>query len=171
MRRKAKIICSLVWSAGCNPTNWLRPSRAYRRSRHVSFVAGAALFPVSAPLSMSRSILRRTFSASDFWRAPELRLTLTPKWVPRGDAAHLFTPTGGLGYNTAVEDAVNLGWKLAAVLKGWGGPALLKSYEIERQALARRNTTTRGVLQTRSGCTSRRWNSRMTRPRAGRHGK
>jgi 2-polyprenyl-6-methoxyphenol hydroxylase-like FAD-dependent oxidoreductase len=33
-----------------------------------------------------------------------------------GDAAHLFTPTGGLGYNTAVEDAVNLGWKLAAVL-------------------------------------------------------
>jgi hypothetical protein len=57
-----------------------------------------------------------------------------------GDAAHLFTPTGGLGYNTAVEDAVNLGWKLAAVLKGWGGPALLESYEIERQALARRNT-------------------------------
>jgi len=57
-----------------------------------------------------------------------------------GDAAHLFTPTGGLGYNTAVEDAVNLGWKLAAVLKGWGGPGLLKSYEIERQALARRNT-------------------------------
>ncbi|CAN0387500.1 unnamed protein product, partial [Phaeothamnion confervicola] len=38
-----------------------------------------------------------------------------------GDAAHLFTPTGGLGYNTAVEDAVNLGWKLAACIKGWGG--------------------------------------------------
>jgi len=57
-----------------------------------------------------------------------------------GDAVHLFTPTGGLGYNTAVEDAVNLGWKLAAVLKGWGGPALLDSYEIERQAIAKRNT-------------------------------
>jgi 2-polyprenyl-6-methoxyphenol hydroxylase-like FAD-dependent oxidoreductase len=57
-----------------------------------------------------------------------------------GDAAHLFTPTGGLGYNTAVEDAVNLGWKLAAVLKGWGGPELLASYETERQAIARRNT-------------------------------
>ena len=40
-----------------------------------------------------------------------------------GDAVHLFTPTGGLGYNTAIEDAVNLGWKLAAVLNGWGGPA------------------------------------------------
>jgi hypothetical protein len=58
-----------------------------------------------------------------------------------GDAAHLFTPAGGLGYNTAVEDAVNLGWKLNAVLKGWGGPALLVSYETERQGIARRNTT------------------------------
>ena len=53
---------------------------------------------------------------------------------------HLFTPTGGLGYNTAVEDAVNLGWKLAAALQGWGGPALLDTYEIERQAIAKRNT-------------------------------
>jgi 2-polyprenyl-6-methoxyphenol hydroxylase-like FAD-dependent oxidoreductase len=57
-----------------------------------------------------------------------------------GDAAHLFTPTGGLGYNTAVEDAVNLGWKLAALIKGWGGPGLLASYETERQVIARRNT-------------------------------
>src|SRR6185503_13666801 len=57
-----------------------------------------------------------------------------------GDAAHLFTPAGGLGYNTAVEDAVNLGWKLSAVLRGWGGPALLDTYETERQAIARRNT-------------------------------
>jgi hypothetical protein len=58
-----------------------------------------------------------------------------------GDAVHLFTPAGGLGYNTAVEDAVNLGWKLAAVLKGWGGPALLDTYETERQAIAQRNTS------------------------------
>jgi hypothetical protein len=58
-----------------------------------------------------------------------------------GDAAHLFTPTGGLGYNTAVEDAVNLGWKLAAVLKGRASPRLLESYEIERKPLAVRNTT------------------------------
>jgi 2-polyprenyl-6-methoxyphenol hydroxylase-like FAD-dependent oxidoreductase len=57
-----------------------------------------------------------------------------------GDAAHLFTPTGGLGYNTAVEDSVNLGWKLAAVIKGQGGPALLDSYAIERRPLAVRNT-------------------------------
>ena len=57
-----------------------------------------------------------------------------------GDAAHLFTPTGGLGYNTAVEDAVNLGWKLAAVLKGQAGPGLLETYEAERRPLALRNT-------------------------------
>jgi 2-polyprenyl-6-methoxyphenol hydroxylase-like FAD-dependent oxidoreductase len=57
-----------------------------------------------------------------------------------GDAAHLFTPTGGLGYNTAIEDAVNLGWKLAAVLKNHAGPELLASYEAERRPLALRNT-------------------------------
>jgi 2-polyprenyl-6-methoxyphenol hydroxylase-like FAD-dependent oxidoreductase len=56
-----------------------------------------------------------------------------------GDAAHLFTPTGGLGYNTAVEDAVNLGWKLAAVLRGQAGAGLLESYEAERRVLAQRN--------------------------------
>jgi 2-polyprenyl-6-methoxyphenol hydroxylase-like FAD-dependent oxidoreductase len=57
-----------------------------------------------------------------------------------GDAVHLFTPTGGLGYNTAVEDAVNLGWKLAAVLKGQAAAGLLDSYEAERRPLAIRNT-------------------------------
>lgn len=57
-----------------------------------------------------------------------------------GDAAHLFTPTGGLGYNTAIEDAVNLGWKLAAVLKGQAAAQLLDSYQTERRPLAIRNT-------------------------------
>jgi 2-polyprenyl-6-methoxyphenol hydroxylase-like FAD-dependent oxidoreductase len=57
-----------------------------------------------------------------------------------GDAAHLFTPAGGLGYNTAVEDAVNLGWKLAAAIKGVAGPQLLDSYELERRPAAVRNT-------------------------------
>lgn len=57
-----------------------------------------------------------------------------------GDAAHLFTPTGGLGYNTAVDDAVNLGWKLAMIVKGRAGPRLLASYEAERRPLAIRNT-------------------------------
>ena len=57
-----------------------------------------------------------------------------------GDAAHLFTPTGGLGYNTAVEDAVNLAWKLAAVLRGQAPLSLLDTYEVERKPLAARNT-------------------------------
>jgi 2-polyprenyl-6-methoxyphenol hydroxylase-like FAD-dependent oxidoreductase len=57
-----------------------------------------------------------------------------------GDAVHLFTPMGGLGYNTAIEDAVNLGWKLAAVLEGQAHPRLLETYETERRPLALRNT-------------------------------
>lgn len=50
-----------------------------------------------------------------------------------GDAAHLNPPFGGHGFNTGVGDAVDLGWKLAAVLAGWGGPGLLDSYEAERR--------------------------------------
>ena len=57
-----------------------------------------------------------------------------------GDAAHLFTPTGGFGMNTGMDDASNLAWKLAALVQGWGGPGLLKSYEIERRPIAERNT-------------------------------
>jgi 2-polyprenyl-6-methoxyphenol hydroxylase-like FAD-dependent oxidoreductase len=57
-----------------------------------------------------------------------------------GDAAHLFTPTGGFGMNTGMDDAANLAWKLAALVQGWGGADLLKSYEIERRPIAERNT-------------------------------
>lgn len=57
-----------------------------------------------------------------------------------GDAVHLFTPTGGMGYNTAVGDAVNAGWKLAEVVRGHASPKLLESYEIERKPIAHRNT-------------------------------
>jgi 2-polyprenyl-6-methoxyphenol hydroxylase-like FAD-dependent oxidoreductase len=57
-----------------------------------------------------------------------------------GDAVHLFTPTGGFGMNTGIDDIVNLAWKLAATVKGWGGPNLLASYERERKPIAIRNT-------------------------------
>jgi 2-polyprenyl-6-methoxyphenol hydroxylase-like FAD-dependent oxidoreductase len=50
-----------------------------------------------------------------------------------GDAAHLQSPSGGYGMNGGVGDAVNFGWKLAAVLRGWGGEGLLDTYEIERR--------------------------------------
>jgi 2-polyprenyl-6-methoxyphenol hydroxylase-like FAD-dependent oxidoreductase len=56
-----------------------------------------------------------------------------------GDAAHLVIPTGGLGMNTGVGDAIDLGWKLHATLVGWGGPNLLHSYEIERRQVGDRN--------------------------------
>jgi hypothetical protein len=57
-----------------------------------------------------------------------------------GDAAHLFTPTGGFGMNTGMDDSANLAWKLAAVLQGWGGPKLLDSYHAERKPIGLRNT-------------------------------
>src|SRR5205807_383084 len=50
-----------------------------------------------------------------------------------GDACHLHPPFGGYGVNMGVADAVDLGWKIAAVLQGWGGAALLESYERERR--------------------------------------
>jgi hypothetical protein len=56
-----------------------------------------------------------------------------------GDAVHLMIPTGGLGMNTGVGDAADLGWKLAATLQGWGGPGLLASYEAERGPTGARN--------------------------------
>jgi len=56
-----------------------------------------------------------------------------------GDAAHAMSPTGGFGMNTGIGDAVDLSWKLAAVLQGWGGDGLLDSYTIERQPVGARN--------------------------------
>ena len=57
-----------------------------------------------------------------------------------GDAVHLFTPTGGFGMNTGIEDAVNLGWKFAAVHHGFAPEALLTTYETERRPIGIRNT-------------------------------
>ena len=56
-----------------------------------------------------------------------------------GDCAHQNTPTGGYGMNTGMGDAVDLGWKLAASVQGWAGPALLSSYDAERRPVALRN--------------------------------
>jgi FAD binding domain len=56
-----------------------------------------------------------------------------------GDSVHMMSPTGGFGMNTGIADAVDLSWKLAAALEGWGGPGLLASYEIERRPVGLRN--------------------------------
>jgi 2-polyprenyl-6-methoxyphenol hydroxylase-like FAD-dependent oxidoreductase len=55
-----------------------------------------------------------------------------------GDAAHQLSPTGGFGMNTGMSDAVDLGWKLAATLQGWGGPGLLDTYDLERRPIGAR---------------------------------
>jgi len=70
-----------------------------------------------------------------------------------GDAIHLFTPTGGFGLNTGIDGAANLAWKLAALVQGWGGPALVPSYEAERRPIAARNTTAARVLAKSVGAT------------------
>ena len=71
-----------------------------------------------------------------------------------GDAAHIHTPVGGQGLNTGVGDAVNLAWKLAAVLRGRADAALLDSYEPERIAFARKLVDTTDKVFT--GVTSQR---------------
>jgi 2-polyprenyl-6-methoxyphenol hydroxylase-like FAD-dependent oxidoreductase len=83
----------------------------------------------------------------------ELEITSRDPWVAQmrlvdklrvgrvflaGDAAHLNPPLGGHGLNTGIGDAVDLGWKLAAVLDGWASPGLLDTYEGERRPVQER---------------------------------
>ena len=77
------------------------------------------------------------FDHVGFW---DLRVAVAEKYqVGRafiaGDAAHSHPPYGGFGLNNGLEDAVNLGWKLAAKLQGWGGDTLLESYTEERRPI------------------------------------
>jgi 4-hydroxyisophthalate hydroxylase len=78
-----------------------------------------------------------TFEHVGFW---DLRIDIADscrrgRVLLAGDAAHSHPPYGAHGLNTGLEDAVNLGWKLAAVLRGWGGPQLLDSYPQERRPI------------------------------------
>ena len=71
-----------------------------------------------------------------------------------GDAVHQVSPTGALGMNTGLGDAVDLGWKLAATLQGWGGAGLLASYDAERRPVGARavgNATSFHNMQTGFG--------------------
>jgi len=75
---------------------------------------------------------------TDPWQARSLLATTyrRGRLLLAGDAAHQNPPWGGHGFNTGVGDAVNLGWKLAAVLRGWAPAELLDSYEAERRPVA-----------------------------------
>ena len=77
--------------------------------------------------------------SADAWVASDL---LADHYADRriflaGDACHLHPPFGGYGMNMGIGDAVDLGWKLAATLQGWGGPDLLPSYHVERRPVHR----------------------------------
>jgi hypothetical protein len=63
-----------------------------------------------------------------------------------GDAAHCHSPAGGQGMNTGIQDAANLGWKLAAAVAGWGGEDLLDSYNAERHPVGRQVLRSSGLL-------------------------
>ncbi len=78
-----------------------------------------------------------TFDHVGFW---DMRIAVASSYrkgrgLIAGDACHSHPPYGGFGLNSGLEDAVNLGWKLAAVLEGWGGDRLLDSYSEERQPI------------------------------------
>ena len=75
--------------------------------------------------------------ATDAWQA---RMLLVDRYASErlflaGDSAHQNPPWGGHGFNTGVGDAVNVGWKLAAVINGWAPTSLLASYELERRRI------------------------------------
>lgn len=111
---------------------------------------GTAL-PPEAPELGPEEVRRRVFAA--LGRDLDFDIVATDRWSGHrlmadryregrvflaGDACHLHPPYGGFGMNMGIGDAVDLGWKLAAVLQDWGGPHLLASYETERRSVHER---------------------------------
>ncbi len=102
---------------------------SFTEERCIALVRAAVGDPDLAVRFVGRQFWQPRAVLADRFRAGRVLLA--------GDAAHLTTPMGGLGMNCGIADAHNLGWKLAAVLDGAGGPALLDSYETERRPVAR----------------------------------
>jgi 2-polyprenyl-6-methoxyphenol hydroxylase-like FAD-dependent oxidoreductase len=103
-----------------------------------------------APAAVDASALLRGFAGRDFKHEILVANAWTPHFVVAerygagrvllaGDAAHQYVPTGGYGMNTGIGDACDLGWKLAAMLHGLGGPKLIASYDRERRPVGKRN--------------------------------
>lgn len=124
-----------------------------RNSWRFSFVGSAdkpALTEAEAAESIRRAV-GRDFAfeiiSSMQWSRRELTADSYGRgrvWLC-GDSAHQLSPAGGFGMTTGIQEAADLAWKLAAVIQGWGGPALLPSYEAERQPVAKRNVTEAAV--------------------------
>ena len=91
--------------------------------------------------ALGRPIVINEILASSVWRPNALLADRygRDRILLAGDSAHTMIPTGGYGMNTGLGDAVNLGWKLAGLLHGWGGADLLASYEAERRPVGERN--------------------------------
>ncbi|MEU8394402.1 FAD-dependent monooxygenase [Nonomuraea sp. NPDC048892] len=94
--------------------------------------------PVRLVRNLAGADIEVEILATDPWTA---RMLLVDRYASgrvflAGDAAHQNPPYGGHGFNTGIGDAVNLGWKLAAVLRGWAPEALLGTYERERRPIA-----------------------------------
>jgi len=113
----------------------------------------------SAPLELSevREITRKALGSDFGMHDPRFlsRFHSDERQVPRyrvgrvflaGDAAHCHSPAGGQGMNTGMQDAANLGWKLAAAVHGWGGADLLDSYHAERHPVGRQVLRSSGLL-------------------------
>jgi hypothetical protein len=103
-----------------------------------------------APEDVDVPALLRGFAGRDFAHEILVANAWTPHFVVAerygegrvllaGDAVHQYVPTGGYGMNTGIGDACDLGWKLAAMLHGYGDPRLLASYDLERRPVGRRN--------------------------------
>ena len=112
--------------------------RLDEQEERIDDAAATAMFHAAMGANLPIRILSRAAWTAGHCLVAE-RMSAGPVFLA-GDAAHLFTPTGGLGYNTAVEDAVNLSWKLAAAVHGHAPAALLDTYDLERRPLAMRNT-------------------------------
>jgi 2-polyprenyl-6-methoxyphenol hydroxylase-like FAD-dependent oxidoreductase len=95
------------------------------------FVARALGHPIKIDEVLASSVWRPNALLADQYGRDRILLA--------GDSAHTMVPTGGFGMNTGLGDAFNLGWKLAGLLHGWGGPELLASYEAERRPVGDRN--------------------------------
>jgi putative polyketide hydroxylase len=105
------------------------PPESFTDDRCVALARAALGDPTLDPTILGTRFWQPTSLVADRFRQGPIFLA--------GDAAHVTTPVGGLGMNCGVADAHNLAWKLAGVLAGWADPALLDSYEPERQPIAR----------------------------------
>lgn len=121
--------------------------RAPRRSRQLGFDEVAAAWERLSGESLRGAEARWVSTFTDATR--QVTQYRRDRVLLAGDAAHIHLPAGGQGLSLGVQDAVNLGWKLAATVRGWAPPGLLDTYHGERHpvgARVLRNTLAQGML-------------------------